>query len=168
MKLRKLTRLALLTAVALTIFLVELQIPSVVPIPGVKLGLSNIITLYCVFAYGPWSALTVLLCRIVLAALCSGRVMALAYSLAGGLLSWALSCLMRKIVTEKQLWVVSVLAGLTHNLGQMLAAVVITGTPSIWVYFPILCVAGMIAGLFTGLCAQYLLARMRKIGQPRE
>ena len=89
MKLRRLTRLALLTAVALTIFLVELQIPSVVPIPGVKLGLSNIITLYCVFAYGPWSALAVLLCRIVLGALCSGRVMALAYSLAGGLLSWA-------------------------------------------------------------------------------
>ena len=54
MKLRRLTRLALLTAVALTIFLVELQIPSVVPIPGVKLGLSNIITLYCVFAYAPW------------------------------------------------------------------------------------------------------------------
>ena len=168
MKLRRLTRLALLTAVALTIFLVELQIPSVVPIPGVKLGLSNIITLYCVFAYGPWSALAVLLCRIVLGALCSGRVMALAYSLAGGLLSWALSCGLRRILTERQLWVCSVLAGLAHNLGQMLAAVVITGTPSIWVYFPVLCVSGMIAGLFTGLCAQYLLARLRKIGTPRE
>ena len=94
--------------------------------------------------------------------------MALAYSLAGGLLSWALSCGLRRILTERQLWVCSVLAGLAHNLGQMLAAVVITGTPSIWVYFPVLCVSGMIAGLFTGLCAQYLLARLRKIGTPRE
>ena len=168
MKLKRLTRLALLTAIALTIFLVELQIPAPVPVPGVKLGLSNIVTLYCVFAYGPWSALAVLLCRVLLGALCSGRVMALAYSLAGGLLSWALSCGLRRIVSEKQLWVVSILGGLAHNLGQMLAAVVITGTPSIWVYFPVLCVSGMIAGLFTGLCAQYLLARLRKIGQPRE
>ena len=91
--------------------------------------------------------------------------MALAYSLAGGLFSWALSCLMRCVVTEKQLWVVSVLGGLAHNLGQMLAAVVIAGTRELWIYFPILCVTGMAAGLFTGLCAQYLLARMRKIGR---
>ena len=168
MKLKRLTRLALLTAVALTIFLVELQIPSVVPIPGVKLGLSNIITLYCVFAYGPWSALAVLLCRIVLGALLSGRVIALVYSLAGGLLSWALSCGPRRSRPAPQLWVRSVLPGLAHHLGQMLAAAVVTGTPSVWVYFPVLCVAGMIAGLFTGLCAQYLLARMRKIGTPRE
>ena len=102
MKLKRLTRLALLTAIALTIFLVELQIPAPVPVPGVKLGLSNIVTLYCVFAYGPWSALAVLLCRVLLGALCSGRVMALAYSLAGGLLSWALSCGLRRIVSEKQ------------------------------------------------------------------
>ncbi len=168
MKLKRLTRLALLTAIALTIFLVELQIPSPVPIPGVKLGLSNIVTLYCVFAYGPWSALAVLLCRVVLGALCSGRVMALAYSLAGGLLSWALSCVLRRVVTEKQLWVVSILGGLAHNLGQMLAAVVIAGTRELWIYFPILCVTGMAAGAFTGLCAQFLLARMRKIGMPRE
>lgn len=165
MKLKRLTRLALLTAIALTIFLVELQIPSPVPIPGVKLGLSNIVTLYCVFAYGPWSALSVLICRVLLGALCSGRIMTLAYSLAGGLLSWALSCLMRHIVTERQLWIVSVLGGLAHNTGQMLAAVAIAGTRSLWVYYPVLCLTGMAAGLFTGLCAQYLLARMRRIGR---
>lgn len=163
MKLKQLTRLSLLTAIALTIFLVELQIPSPVPIPGVKLGLSNIVTLYCVFAYGPWSALAVLICRVVLGALCSGRVMALAYSLAGGLVSWAVMCLLRRAVTRHQIWALSVLGGLSHNFGQMLAAVAITGTPSIWVYFPALCAAGMAAGLFTGLCAQFLLARLRRI-----
>lgn len=168
MKLKRLTRLALLTAIALTIFLVELQIPSPVPIPGVKLGLSNIVTLYCVFAYGPWSALAVLICRVLLGALCSGRIMALAYSLAGGLLSWALSCGMRRIVTEKQLWIVSILGGLAHNTGQMLAAAAIAGTRALWVYYPVLCLTGMAAGAFTGLCAQFLLARMRKIGMPRE
>lgn len=161
---RRITLLALLTAIALTIFMVELQIPSPVPIPGVKLGLSNIITVYCVYLYGPWSALSVLLCRVVLGAVFSGRIAALAYSLAGGLLSWALMCLLRRIVTERQIWVCSVLGGLAHNIGQILAAMIITGTPSIAVYFPVLAVSGMAAGLFTGLCAQSFLSHMRRIG----
>lgn len=165
MKTKKLTRLALLTAIALTIFLVELQIPAPVPVPGVKLGLSNIVTLYCVFSYGPWSALGVLVCRVVLGSIFSGRVTAIAYSFAGGLLSWALMCLLRRIVTEKQIWVCSSLGGLAHNLGQILAAMAITGTPSIAVYFPVLALSGMLAGLFTGLCAQALLSRLKRIKQ---
>lgn len=165
MKTKRLTRLAILTAVGLTIFILELQIPSPVPIPGVKLGLSNIITLYCVAAYGPWSALAVLLCRIVLGAILTGRLTAIAYSLAGGLLSWALMCGLRSITTEKQLWVCSVLGGVSHNFGQILAAMAISGTPSLAVYFPVLALSGMIAGLFTGLCAQYLISRMKHIRQ---
>lgn len=162
---KKLTRLALLTAIALTIFMVELQIPSPIPVPGIKLGLSNIVTLYCLFAYGPLSALAVLLCRVVLGAIFSGRITAIAYSLAGGLLSLGISCLVKKITTEKQLWAVSILGGLSHNAGQILAAMVITGTPSIAVYFPVLAVAGMLAGLFTGLCAQFLLRHLHKLKQ---
>lgn len=164
MKTKRLTRLALLTAIALTIFMVELQIPSPIPVPGVKLGLSNIVTVYCVVVYGPWSALSVLLCRVVLGAVFSGRIAALAYSLAGGLLSWALMCLLRRIVTERQIWVLSILGGLFHNIGQILAAMVITGTPSIAVYFPVLALSGMLSGLFTGLCAQALRNHMRRIG----
>lgn len=164
MNTKRLTRLALLTAIALTIFMVELQIPSLVPIPGVKLGLSNIVTVYCVFLYGPWSALSVLLCRVLLGSVFSGRIAALAYSLAGGLLSWALMCLLRRIVTEKQIWVCSVLGGIAHNVGQIFTAMVITGTPSIAVYFPVLALSGMAAGLFTGLCAQTFLRHMRRIG----
>ncbi len=163
MKIKHLTRLALLTAIALTIFLLELQIPSPVPIPGVKLGLSNIVTLYCVFAYGPWSALGVLFCRVLLGCLWSGRVTAIAYSLAGGLLSWGLMCALKRWITEKQIWVCSVLGGLAHNLGQVLAAMLLTGTPSIFIYFPVLAAFGMLAGCFTGLCAQLLLKRLRKL-----
>ena len=163
MNTKRLTRLALLTAIALTIFMVELQIPSPVPVPGVKLGLSNIVTVYCTVLYGPWSALSVLLCRVILGAVFSGRIAALAYSLAGGLLSWALMCLLRRVVTERQIWVLSILGGLFHNIGQILAAMVITGTPSIAVYFPVLALSGMAAGLFTGLCAQALLTHMRRI-----
>lgn len=164
MNTKRLTRLALLTAIALTIFMVELQIPSPIPVPGVKLGLSNIVTVYCVVLYGPWSALAVLLCRVVLGAVFTGRIAALAYSLAGGLLSWALMCLLRRIITQRQIWVMSILGGLFHNVGQIVAAMIITGTPSIAVYFPVLALSGMAAGLFTGLCAQALINHMHRIG----
>ncbi len=163
MKTKTLTRLALLTAIALSIFMVEQQLPAPIPVPGVKLGLSNIVTLYCVFLYGPWQALAVLLCRVILGALCSGRIMALAYSLAGGLLSWGLMYLLRRVVKEGQLWVCSVLGGIAHNIGQILAAMLITGTPSIALYLPLLILSGMAAGLFTGLCAQALVRHMARL-----
>mgnify|MGYP002571948611 CR=1 FL=1 len=67
---RRITRLALLTAIALTIFMVEAQIPVPIPIPGVKLGLANIVTVYAVFALGPGDALLILVTRVFLGAGC--------------------------------------------------------------------------------------------------
>ena len=75
---RRLTRLALLTAIALTIFMVEAQIPVPIPIPGVKLGLANIVTVYAVFVLGPWDALSILVVRVFLGAVFSGQMMTLA------------------------------------------------------------------------------------------
>ena len=71
MKLKQLTRDAVLTAIALTIFMVEAQIPSLVPIPGVKLGLANIVTIFALFAYGPKDALLILLVRVVMGSIFS-------------------------------------------------------------------------------------------------
>ena len=165
MKTKNLTRLALLTAIALTIFVIEAQIPLPLPIPGLRLGLSNIVTVYAVFALGPWNALAVLLCRVVLGAVVTGRMMALAYSLAGGLLSWAAMSLLRPVLARRQIWVSSVVGGIFHNIGQMAVAVAITATPGLLVYLPVLLAAGMITGLFTGLCAQYLLRHMKRLKQ---
>ena len=81
----RLTRLALLTAIALTIFLAEAQLP-VIPIPGVKLGLANIVTVYTMFVLGPGDALLVLSARVFLGAVFSGQMMTLIYSAAGGFL----------------------------------------------------------------------------------
>ena len=82
---RRLARLALLTAVALTIFLVEAQLP-VLPIPGAKLGLANIVTVYAVFVLGPGDALSILLVRVFLGAVFSGQMSTFFYSLSGGFL----------------------------------------------------------------------------------
>ncbi len=86
MKARKLTELAMLTALALIIFIVELQIPNPFPIPGVKLGLSNIITVYAVYHYRAREVFLIVLIRILLGSFFSGNMMALMYSMAGGML----------------------------------------------------------------------------------
>ena len=84
---RRITLLALLTAIALTIFMIEAQLPVLVPIQGVKLGLANIITVYAVFVLGPGDALLILCARVFLGAVFSGQMMTLLYSMGGGLLA---------------------------------------------------------------------------------
>jgi heptaprenyl diphosphate synthase len=88
---RKITTAALLAAVALIIFVVEAQIPTLTPVPGIKLGLSNIVTLFALYSIGPWFALAVLAVRILLGGLITGQVMALLYSFSGGLLAFFVS-----------------------------------------------------------------------------
>ena len=160
-RLRKLLYLALLTAVSLVLFIVENQIPAPVPVPGVKLGLGNVMVVAVLFLYGPKEALAVLGAKVVLSALLTGNLGALAYSSAGGLMSWVAMCLLRPILRESQLWVASVLGAMFHNLGQLLAAVLISATPGLWAYLPVLLLSGMVTGLFTGLAAQAVIHRIK-------
>ena len=161
MRTRRITKMALLTAVALILFTVEAQIPAPVPIPGVKLGLANIITVYAMFALGPWDTLCILLVRVFLGSVFSGQMSTLLYSLSGGLLCYLAMLLLRKILTEKQIWVCGVIGAVFHNIGQMLMAIAVFQSPSVVFYFPLLMLSGIITGLFTGLCAQLLIRRLK-------
>ena len=163
MKTRKLTTLSMLTAIALTIFMVEAQIPPLTPVPGIKMGLSNIITVFIVFAIGPKEAAAVLFVRIFLGAVFAGNFSTIFYSGAGGLCAILVTILLRKILTHKQLWVAGVLGAVAHSIGQMIAAIIISGTPGLIVYLPVMMVCSIITGLFTGLCAQVLLNRGEKL-----
>ena len=156
---KRLTTDALFTSIALTIFMIEVQIPSV-GIPGVKLGLANIVTVTAAFLIGPWDAGAILLCRILLAGLFSGQVMALWYSLAGGTLCWLTMLPMRKIVTRKQIWVMSVIGAVAHNVGQIAVAVLVAHTAAILYYLPVLMISGVAAGLVTGFAAQFAVTRL--------
>ncbi|MCI8303503.1 MAG: Gx transporter family protein [Lawsonibacter sp.] len=156
------TRLALLTAIALTIFLAEAQLP-VLPIPGVKLGLANIVTVYTMFVLGPGDALLVLSARVFLGAVFSGQMMTLLYSAAGGLLSWCALCLLGKLLTREQIWLASPVAAVVHNLGQLLAAAAVLGSWAVLAWLPYLVVAAVIAGLFTGAAAQALIRRLSRL-----
>ena len=157
------TRLALLTAIALTIFLAEAQIPALTAVPGVKLGLANIVTVYAVFVMGPGDALLVLSGRVFLGAVFSGQMMTIIYSAAGGVLSWCVLCLLRKLLTREQIWLASPVAAVFHNLGQLLAAAAILRSWSVMAWLPYLVLAAILAGLFTGVAAQALIKRLDQI-----
>ena len=163
MNVKRLTRMALLTGIALAIFVVEAQLPPIAPIPGIKPGLANIVTVWALFTLGPLDAALILLARILLSALYSGQVMALLYSLCGGVCAYLVSLLARRIVTDRQLWVVSILGAVAHNAGQLLAATAVLGTGAVWYYGPVLGVSGVAAGAFTGFAAQFLYDRLRNI-----
>ena len=159
MNTKRLTLMALLCAIALTIFMVEAQLPALVPLPGVKLGLSNIVTVFAVFALGPGEAAAILFVRIFLGAVFSGQMSTILYSGAGGLCAILVTIALRRVLTRKQLWVAGSLGAIAHSCGQMAVAVWITGTVGIAVYLPVMILCSIVTGLFTGLCAQFLVDR---------
>ncbi len=159
MKAKKIALLGLLSAIALTIFMVEAQVPALVPIPGVKLGLSNIVTVFAVFFLGPWEAAAVLAVRIFLGAVFAGNFSTILYSAAGGLCAILATVGLRRFLKKNQLWIAGVFGAMAHSLGQMLAAIAVSGTPGLAVYLPIMLSCSILTGSFTGLCAQFLVNR---------
>ena len=159
MKARKLTQMAMLTAIALTIFMIEAQIPALVPVPGIKLGLANIVTVFAVFAMGPKEAASILFVRIFLGAVFAGNFSTILYSGAGGACAILVTIGLRKILTKQQLWVAGALSAIGHSAGQMAMAMTLLGTPSVIVYLPVMIVISMITGIVTGFSAQFLVNR---------
>ena len=168
---KKLTFMAMLLAIALIIFIIEAQIPVPIPVPGAKLGLANAITLFSLFIFhnsrfpslSNLDVFLILICRIILGAFFTGRLITFAFSLCGGLLAFFAMVLMKQLVNKKQIWVCGAIGAVFHNIGQICAAIVITGTPAIAVYLPVLIIIGIFTGVITGLVAQLVLSRIKPI-----
>lgn len=160
MNIKRLTQLSLLTATALIIFVIELRIPNIIPIPGIKLGLANIITVYCVYHFNAFETALMLTSRIILGALFSGNIFSLVYSTAGAFFCLCGMLVIRRIIPEKYIWLCSVIGAVLHNTGQIIMAVIVTGTFSVLAYYPILLVSGCIAGFFTGISTQMIIKRI--------
>lgn len=158
----QLTWLSLLTAVALVLSIIESFFPPLTSVPGIKLGLANIVTLTIFYLYDRKSALLVLLARVILAAFASGRMMSLPYSLCGGLLCFAACGLLFPLFPLKRLWLLSMIGAVFHNIGQISIAIFLTATPQILWYFPFLLIAGLISGFFTGEAALCLIPYLKK------
>ena len=162
-KTKKLCFMAVLTAIALTIFMIENQLPSPVPIPGIKLGLANIITLTAMAILGRKEAGAILTARIIMGAIFAGSPSTFIYSAAGGILAYIVMCVTIGLFKENQLWIVSALAAIAHNAGQLGACALIVKTPGIFAYAPILAASGVITGVFTGFAAIYLIRAVKKL-----
>lgn len=162
MNIRRLTELALLSSVALIIFVIELRIPNPFPIPGVKLGLANIVTVYAVFRYQPAETALIVSVRLLLGAMFSGNPSALLYSAVGAVCCLLGMLALRNVLPEKQIWLCSVIGAMLHNAGQITAAIIIMRSFSVIAYLPLLLVTGSLAGVFTGLCTQLLLNRIKR------
>lgn len=162
MKAAKLVRLSLLTAAALVIFVLEAQVPLPVAVPGFKLGLANIITLYAMFTLGAKPAFAILLCRILLGSMYAGQAVSLIYSFAGGMACYAAIAVVGRHVSKDQIWACGVIGAIFHNIGQICAAAAVLGSWTVAVYLPPLIALGILSGSLTGLAAQHAINRINK------
>lgn len=160
MKTKRLTELSLLTAAALIVFIIELRLPNLSPVQGVKLGLANIFTVYAVYRFSGKEVLLMVLTRVFLGAVFSSNFSALIYSLSGALMCLAGMLLLKRIIPQEYIWLCSIFGAVFHNTGQIAAAVIIMRSFAVAVYFPILIVSGCIAGAFTGFSAGFVLKRL--------
>lgn len=159
-KIKKITFLGLSASLALLLSYVEFLIPPLfAAVPGIKLGLPNIVIIFALYQYGLGSAAAVSFVRLVISSMLFGNVMTFAYSLAGATLSLAIMALLKKLDFFSTVGV-SITGGVSHNLGQILVALLLLDTPQIAYYMIVLTVTGIISGAFIGLCGAFVIKRI--------
>ena len=149
----------LFLAVALVTSYIEAMIPINPGIPGVKLGLSNVVTMILLYIVGTGTALTVTLFRILLAGLLFGSGFSMVYSAAGALCSMAVMVILKRTGFFSAVGV-SVAGGVFHNIGQILVAVLVLETGALIYYLPLLIISGLGAGIVVGILSGILIRRL--------
>ena len=162
MKARRVAFLSLSISLAMILSFVESQIPALVAIPGIKVGLPNIVMVFLLYRVGWKETVTVSLIRIFLVSLLFGNVQTLTFSIAGALVSLAGMILLKK--TDRFSCIaVSIVGGIAHNVGQILAACLWTSTAQVAWYLPVLFLSGTVSGGLIGLLAGIMVKRMDKL-----
>ena len=160
MKTKKLTVMALTTALAMILSFVESQIPAFVAVPGVKMGLANIAVVFALYKLGWKEAAAISLVRVVLVSLLFGSIASLFYSFAGAVLSLAGMGLLKRSGKFTEI-VVSVAGGILHNIGQIAMASLILETDALRYYLPFLLLSGTIAGVVIGVVSAIMVKRIQ-------
>ena len=159
---KKLAVLGLCTAVALVLAYVEALLPPIfTAVPGIKIGLPNIIIVFVLYRFGLREAAAVSLVRMLAVSFLFGNMMALVYSLAGAFLSMLVMVLLKK-PNFLSVVGVSVAGGVFHNVGQILTAMLLLGTAELGYYLIVLAITGTISGIFVGLCGAIIVKRIPK------
>lgn len=154
-KIQRITKLALFTAVALLLGYVESLIPFYPGIAGIKLGLPNLVTVWMLYTTSLKDTFMVSITRIILNALLFGNGYSFLFSFSGGMMSLLLMYVVKQFHFHMNS--VSIVGGISHNIGQILIAMILTSTINLFYYFPILLISGMICGLMNGMIANALI-----------
>lgn len=153
---------SVLVALTLIFSYVEMLIPFNFGVPGIKLGLSNLVVLVALYALGPGYAFTINMVRILLSGLLFSGLSAMLYSLSGGLLSFLVMLILWKSRLFSPVGV-SLGGGVFHNVGQLIVAALVTETMKIFLYLPVLAAAGTVTGTLLGFAAALILRRMGRL-----
>ena len=157
---KKMTTLAVSVSLAMVLSFIESRIPPLVATPGVKIGLSNIVSVFLLYTLGAPSAIAVSLIRVFLSSLLFANSVSLWHSLSGAVLSLAVMVAAKKINVFSHVGV-SILGGIFHNIGQTLAAMLIMESAALAVYIPPLLISGLIAGIIVGVVAGILVSKLK-------
>lgn len=159
---RKIATYGMMVALALIMSYIEAQIPAFVAVPGMKLGLTNIVVVVALYLIGPKSAMFINVIRIILVSLLFGNTMSFAFSIAGGMISTVVMLLLKKIDRFGVIGV-SAAGGISHNIGQILVAMVLLHTSAIAWYLPILWISGIVSGIVIGVISGIVTNRLKTI-----
>ena len=157
---KTLAQLSLAVTLALILSFIESRIPAFVAIPGVKVGLANIVVIFALYKFGTKSAIAISLVRILLVSVLFGSTVSLFYSISGALLSFASMLLLKKLTPLTEVSI-SVAGGVMHNVGQIIAASIILETNVVIYYLPFLLLSGTVAGIAVGVAAALLIKRIK-------
>ncbi len=146
------------TALALIFSYIELLIPIQFGVPGMKLGLANLVIVIFLYKRNAKEAMLLSVVRILLAGLMFSNLFSILYSLAGGILSLIVMAVLKKLETFSVIGV-SIAGGIAHNMGQLVIAMVVVETYRIGYYFPILLITGMVTGMLIGVISNEVLKR---------
>lgn len=160
---KKIATGALLVALAMIFSYVEVLIPFNFGVPGMKLGLANVVVVVGLYLMDAKGVLLISVLRIVLVGMLFGNLMSIAYSLAGGLLSFAVMFLMKRVKGMSVIGV-SVAGGVSHNLGQLVVAAWVVQKLQVFVYLPALLVAGTVTGILIGVISGRVAGAVGKSG----
>lgn len=161
MNTKKVAFLGISVALAMTLSFFESLIPPFVAIPGIKIGLANLVIIFVLYKLGFWAAISVSAVRVVLSSLLFGNLQIFVFSMVGALLSLVGMVLLKKTNLFSHI-TVSVVGGVLHNIGQIAVAVLWTRTPQIALYLPILLITGTFAGVIIGVVAGLISKRLER------
>ncbi|GAA0736202.1 Gx transporter family protein [Clostridium oceanicum] len=163
-KIQKMIFFSMLVSQGIVLNIIERMLPLNFTIPGAKLGLANIITLTCIYFFSFKEALLVVVLRTILTSFIAGSPSSFLYSFSGALVSFFIMYMLIYISEEKISTIgISILGGVSHNIGQLIVATFIIENMKIFYYLPFLMMTGVATGIFVGLCVKYLLLYLRKL-----